>query len=500
MPRSTPPKASRLFPRLRSGGDPSIVEALGVFKSWRATSIVLGPALGLLAYALGGGMDEPARIMLGIFTLTATYWTLGSIPPFATAILAMTLMAFLLGIPAGAGVNAGGVTSWKQFIEPAAAPVIVLMLGGFVMGRTAHLLQVDAVMARALIRPFARTPSLTLLGVMLVTALFSMWMSNTATAAMMLAIVVPIASQFPAGANERRSLLLSIAIGANVGGMGTPIGTPPNAIAFAALKGADVDITFLDWLIIGIPGVVLVLVLAWLALCKLYPWTTDRVDLAWPTSTRRVDWRIWTVVLTFTVTVGLWVSSAWTGLDVAAVAILPLMVFTATGLLTRKELNSLEWDILLLIAGGLALGQGMTLTGLADWMVEQLPLCGLGALSMLLVLGASTLALSTFMSNTAVANMLMAIGLGLALSGESAAGLAQIGLIIALCASLAMGLPVSTPPNAIVFAGGQEPDADGNQIQGVGTVDFLRVGSIVGVLGLAYALVVGVMVVPRLIG
>lgn len=170
-----------------------MVEVLGRFTSWQPVSVLTGPLLGLLAYALGGSLDEPARVMLGIFTLTAAYWTLGSIPPFGTAILAMTLMTFLLGIPAGNGADEGGVKGWTEFIAPAAAPVIVLMLGGFVMGRTAHLLRVDVVLARALIRPFAKTPALTLLGVMLVTAGFSMWMSNTATAAMMRAIVAPIA-------------------------------------------------------------------------------------------------------------------------------------------------------------------------------------------------------------------------------------------------------------------------------------------------------------------
>ncbi|GAB4553989.1 MAG: SLC13 family permease [Phycisphaerales bacterium] len=490
----------RIYRRLTMGGEPSIVEALGNFKWWPFLSIIAGPALGLLAYMLVDDLETPARIMLGIFTLTAVYWTLGSIPPFATAILCMTLMAFLLGIPADAGATTSDVKSWTQFIEPAAAPVIVLMLGGFVMGRTAHLLGVDRVLAGTLIKPFARTPSLTILGVMLVTALFSMWMSNTATAAMMLAIVAPIAGQYPAGANERRSLLVSIAVGANVGGMGTPIGTPPNAIAFAALKGQGVDITFLDWLLIGIPGVVVVLLLAWMALCWLYPWSSKDIALTFPKREGRADWKVWTVVLTFVVTVGLWVSSAWTNLPVAAVAILPLMVFTATGLLTRKELNSLEWDILLLIAGGLALGKGMTLTGLADWMVAQLPLGGLGAATTVALLCAATLALSTFMSNTAVANMLMAIGIGLALSGETGAGIAQVGVSIALGASLAMGLPVSTPPNAIVFAGGQEPDAQGRQVHGVRTSDFLRVGAIVGVLGLIYAVAISVTLVPRLIG
>ncbi len=489
----------RLFRRLRSGGDPSIVETLDRLGWWPTFSVLAGPVCALVAYALADGVEEPARVMLGIFTLTAVYWTLGSIPPFATAILSMALMIFLLGIPAESGVPSGSVETWQQFIAPAAAPVIVLMLGGFVMGRTAHLLRVDAVLARAFIRPFAKTPARTVLGVMGVTALFSMWMSNTATAAMMLAIVAPIAGQFPSGAKARRSLLLAIAVGANVGGMGTPIGTPPNAIAFAALQAAGVDITFLDWLLIGVPGVVITLLLAWGAICWLYRWETKDVEIVWPSIPEHAGWKQWVVVGTFTVTVGLWMSSAWTDLPIAAVALIPLIVFTATGLLTRKEFNSLEWDILLLIAGGLALGQGMTLTGLADWMVEQLPLAGLGAMTTVFVLGASTLLLSTFMSNTAVANMLIAIGIGLASTGESGASTSQIGVVIALAASLAMGLPVSTPPNAIVFAGGSEPDAEGKQSAGVGTSDFLRVGGIVGLIGLVYALAVCVWVVPRVL-
>lgn len=501
--------------RLEQGFDVSIFEAFTRVHWWPIVALASGPLLGTLAFALVSPLDPavmatPAKFMLAIFVWVATYWTLGSIPPFATGLLAVALMVFFLGVPAAEGFvgadEGGGITGYQQFLAPAAAPVIVLMFGGFVLSKALHKHGVDKVLAVAFIKPFARDPRLLVLGVMLVSAVFSMWMSNTATAAMMITLIGPVLAQVDRASPLRKALVMAVPIGANVGGIGTPIGTPPNAIAFGALRGAGVDITFVGWLAFGLPVVAVLLAVGWSYLMLVYRGGETKLEIEWPDpSTAPACVRSAGKVIgglrplnvggatarrvclgTFAMTVLLWVSGSWTGLPIAAVALVPVVVFTATRLLDKDDINSLDWAILLLMAGGLALGAGMQASGLAEWIVSSVPLAGMSPMALLAVIGLLTLTLSTFMSNTAVANMLMAIGLGLAGTGVAASAdgvegvtALQLGVAVALSASLAMGLPVSTPPNAIAFSSGM-----------ITIPDFLRVGAAYAVLGVGSVVVV----------
>ncbi len=485
--------------------DASIIKGLVDARWWPIVSVGLGPILGSFTFlaaetALPGNehLNADARVMLGIFVLTAWYWITAAIPPFATGVLIMGLGALFLGYPAKDGrpfaVPAGGstITDWTDFIAPAAAPVVILMLGGFILGKAAHKTGFDTLLAQVLLTPFAASPARLILGVLLVTAFLSMWMSNTATAVMMVTLVGPLCFSLDKSSKLRRALLLAVPVGANVGGIGTPIGTPPNAIAFGALKAAGVELDFLGWMLFAVPVVVVLLLVAWAALLVFYKFTDDdrakSASLEMPPPQRGGLAAVVTAI-TFGFTVFLWVTSPWTGLPIAAAALVPLMVFTASGIMSRNDINTLEWDILLLIAGGLALGKGMESTGLAAWLVDQIPLAGLPAIAVIVVISSMTLLMSTLMSNTATANLLMPIALGLAGAAATTDGgestvpvvlsLTQAGIAVALGAGLAMGLPVSTPPNAVSFAAG-----------GLSVFDFLRIGAIIGVAGLAATLVV----------
>ena len=515
--RTDPSQANqRDFPRMRRIAsemgyrpDASIVRGLVDARWWPIVSVGLGPILGALAFLASETvlpnheqLSPDARVMFGIFVLAAWYWTTAAIPPFATGTLIMGLGALFLGYPAQGGrpfdVPAGvsTVSTWTEFIAPAAAPVVVLMLGGFILGKAAHKTGFDNLLARLLLTPFAQSPAKLILGVLIVTAFLSMWMSNTATAVMMCTLIGPLCFSLDKSSGLRKALLLAVPVGANVGGIGTPIGTPPNAIAFGALKSAGVEIDFLGWMIFAVPVVVVLLAASWFALLLLFKFSDEdreasrNLDMPPP---ERGGLAAVITAGTFTLTVLLWVTSPWTGLPIAAAALVPLMVFTASGVMSRNDINTLEWDILLLIAGGLALGKGMASTGLADWLVAQIPLAGLPVAAVILVISTMTLLMSTLMSNTATANLLMPIALGLAATTASTAAVAvsgdpaaahgilpiQAGVAVALGAGLAMGLPVSTPPNAVSFAAG-----------GLSVADFIRIGGIVGALGLALTLVV----------
>ena len=183
-------------------------------------------------------------------------------------------------------------------------------------------------------------------------------------------------------------------------------------------------------------------------------------------------WRRLLVLATFVITIGMWLSEPLHGVPTPVVAFVPLTVFTVSGVLTSSDIRSLQWDVLLLLAGGLALGIGVSETGLADWLVSKLPTDDASPLVLAVIFAMTAMLLSNFMSNTAAANVIIPMGLALAVGSE-----AFVVVPIAFGASLAMCLPVSTPPNAIAYSTGQ-----------LDARDFLVGGVLIGVVGLAISI------------
>ena len=316
-----------------------------------------------------------------------------------------------------------------------------------------------------------------MLGLMLITALFSMWMSNTATTAMMMTLVAPMLAQLPPGEPFRKALALAVPVAANIGGIGTPIASPPNAVAIGFLQKAGLHIGFLDWMFVAVPLLLGLLLFSWEMLWRFH--RPADADIRIAQTPQRLNRRGWFVVGVFVVTVLLWLTDRWHGLPAAVVALLPAVAFTASGILDRTDVNSLDWHILILIAGGISLGAGMQLTGLDDFVAQTLPRAG--GIWLLAVLVVATIGLGTFMSNTAAANLLLPIGISAATVAGASGGpsAVQAALCIAMAASLSMALPVSTPPNAIAYAQGE-----------FSTRDLARVGLLVGLAG-AILLIVG---------
>ncbi len=441
-------------------------------------------AAGIVAAVLLRQPEWPreAAWMAAIFVLAALLWVTEALPLFATALLVIALEIVLLSNPGGwpgLGFAAGDSPGWRTIVAAAADPVLILFFGGFLLARAAVKEGVDHAMSGLLLRPFGGRPLATLLGVMLVTALFSMWMSNTATTAMMMALVAPMIAQVPRGDAFRKALPLAVAVAANIGGIGTPIASPPNAVAVGFLQRAGQPVGFLSWMLVAVPLMLGMLGFAWLLLTRLFPLKTPELRLR-PIS-EPLTARAWFVVGTFTVTVLLWLSDPWHGLPAAVIALVPAIVFTATGLLDRTDVNSLEWNILILIAGGVALGTGMQMSGLdrivAGWLPASGEISRFGLLGALIV---TTILVSTFMSNTAAANLLLPIGVPAAMTLGGSGFATEMALGIALAASMSMALPVSTPPNAIAYSTGE-----------VATRDLALVGTILGVIA-ALAIAAGI--------
>ncbi len=352
-------------------------------------------------------------------------------------------------------------TQQKSIFATFADPIIILFLGGFFLADAATKFRLDINLARVLLRPFGTNPKYVLLGLMSVTALFSMFMSNTATAAMMLALLTPVLALFKPEDRGRAAFALCIPIGANVGGIGTPIGTPPNAIALKFMQENGWNVTFGDWMMFGIPFVVIMLLIGWFILLKMFPIDQKALDLAKEMKGKFMTTpKAWVVYITFIVTILLWVvPKQYHGLDANSVAIVPIAVFSVTGVITAKDLRAMSWDVLWLVAGGFALGVALGETKLANDLINSIPFAEWDSLA--LIVGSSLICLfmATFMSHTATAALLMPIMASVAagmVAGGAMDAPGAIGLLvtIAFASSLGMALPISTPPNAMAYATG----------------------------------------------
>ncbi len=414
------------------------------------------------------GLSPAGVWTLFILVFAAALWITEAIPAFAVAILIIGLEIAILGRPGG--VFAKTDEDWTMFVEPWASPVIWLFFGGFVLAAAAARTGLDRWLSRLVIGRCGNQPRWLLAGVMGMTFCFSMFVSNTATTAMMIAVTAPIIATLGSGDRFPRALLLGVPFAAGLGGMATVIGSPPNAIAHGILRSTQ-QINFLQWMMIGLPPALLLLAIVWAFLLRRHPAAAERVDLSALTTSEPFPrmlplWQRLTVMITFFFTVALWMTGPLHGIPTPVVSFVPITVFTVTGVVGTREIRSLHWDILLLLTGGLALGVAVSRTGLAEWLVALLPVADWGPVAVVLALSYLCAGLSNFMSNTAAANILIPIAAAL-----STAAPAAYVVPIALAASAAMCLPVSTPPNAIAFAQGR-----------LEARDFLAGGLLVGLI------------------
>lgn len=416
------------------------------------------------------GVLNPLEIrVIGVFVMAALFWILQPFPIWSTSVLVIVLMIITMSDSALTPFRVDGVTmiSHKAVMGTFANPIIMLFLGGFFLAAAATKYKMDLNLARVLLKPFGKNPKFVLLGLMLITAVFSMFMSNTATAAMMLAILAPVLKLFDENDRGKAAFALAIPLGANIGGMGTPIGTPPNAIALGALNDAiargDLNaapISFGQWMAFGIPYVIILMVIAWLLLLKIYPIKMKEMILniegagKFDTSPKAII-----VYITFVVCVALWVTGKGVhGINDNAIAMIPMAVFALTGVITKKDLNAMSWDVLWLVAGGFALGVGLNATGLAKHLIETIPFATWSPIALMVGCGIICLFMANFMSHTSTATLLVpilcAVGIACQDNLVGLGGVTALLVSVAFASSLGMSLPISTPPNALAHATG----------------------------------------------
>ena len=408
-------------------------------------------------------LDQAQVYVLFLLFLSIGLWVTEAVPPFAVGLLIFGFLVFALG-GYYAEIDPENASKYvAKYVQTWSNSVIWLMLGGFVIAEAMQKVGLDKTLFKMTISKFGSKPRNVLLGIMLVTAVFSMIMSNTATTAMMIAAVIPFINTLDKNAPFAKALLIGIPAAASLGGMGTIIGSPPNAIAVDAMSNHGVQFGFLEWMIIGFPVAVSLVFLFWLFLISKFVPKVSTIDLSFlndledesPSNSRifNIKRKIVSGVLLLTLT--LWLTGNIHGIPASAVSLLPIMLLTLLGIVSGNDVRKLPWDTLMLVAGGLSLGLAIQETGLAEYYVKMLSNYDLNIYALMIVFSLLTVILSNFMSNTATTTILIPIAIILVSSNQ-----VILPLVIGLSASAALFLPISTPPNAIAFSTGKLEQKD----------------------------------------
>jgi solute carrier family 13 (sodium-dependent dicarboxylate transporter), member 2/3/5 len=442
--------------------------------------LLLGPllALGCLLLPTPDGLTGEAHRVGAIALLMAVWWICEALPMAAIALLPIALFPLLQIMPVGSVTPAYG------------HPIIFLFVGGFLIAVTMERWNLHKRIALAIIRQVGFGPRRLILGFMLASAFLSMWVSNTATAMMMVPIGIAVIGQTrdllakhsadngtiaACPRNFGTSLMLGIAYACSIGGVATIIGTPPNTVLVGTVERLlNQSISFLDWMIFAVPLAVVMLLLCWYYLVTFaFPAgfqtlqggdaVIDRDYAELGPVTKEERW----IMLVFGLVAAAWIGRSFVNLpqlrlvNDTSIAILGALALFCIPSNFRKGVFLLDWPtavkipwgIVILFGGGLALADGFSSTGLADWLGHALTgMRGMHILFVLLAVTGLTIFLTEVTSNTATATMLMPIMASMAL----ALGVHPYGLMVAaaIAASFAFMLPVATPPNAVVFGSG----------------------------------------------
>lgn len=435
-----------------------------------------GPALFavLLLLPPPAGLSPDAWAVAAVTALMVVWWITEALPVAATALLPIVAFPLL------------GVAKIADATAPYAHPLIFLFLGGFLIAKAVERWNLHRRLALSILRIVGSSPARLIAGFMAATALLSMWLSNTATTIMMVPIALAVVGLLQRNGKDEATkegdgfalaLLLGIAYAASLGGLGTLIGTPPNALLAAFLaERHGITIGFAQWMLLGVPLAALLLGLTWLLLTRL-AFRIDRRPIPGAAETLaaqlaalgplRREERL--VALVFLAVALLWVLrpllDGWLpGLQLSDTGIallgglglfvIPVDARRGRFLMDWQAAKELPWGVLLLFGGGLSLASAIQASGLAAWIGDVLAGCsGWPVLGLILLITAIVVFLTEVTSNTATASVFIPIAatLGACISADPTI----FAIPVALAASCAFMMPVATPPNAIVYASGQ---------------------------------------------
>lgn len=430
--------------------------------------LVLGPVIAILIALMPApeGLERGGMLVAGLLALMAVWWATEAVPIAVTSLLPLALMPLF------------DIMSLREVAAPYADPVVLLLLGGFIVALAVEKWNLHRRIALNILIVSGARLKLLAAGFMLATALLSMWISNTATSLMMAPIAISVAMSAGAGTRLATALLLGIAYSASIGGLATPVGTPTNLIAMGWLEeSAGITISFREWMGFGLPVVALMLPAAWFVVTWGLKATREQAEAArgvirhehaglGPITRPQAR-----VAIVFGLIAGAWILREQLvqvpglgGLTDMGIAIIGAVVMflvphgdAATraagrgfGLLDWEDGKGIPWEVVLLFGGGLSLAAGVQASGLAEWLGTAL--AGFGSLPpILLILMIVTLLifLTEVMSNVAAMTTFLPI-LG-AMAAATGADVRSLVLPCAMAASCAFMLPIATGPNAVVF-------------------------------------------------
>jgi len=418
------------------------------YKSVYLFLISFGLALGFTLLLKEPEFNDTKVYVLFLLFFALGLWFTEAVPAFAVSIFIIAYLVFMLGNP---NLNATP-ENIEKYVTTFSSSIIWLMLGGFFMAAAMTKTNLDEALFRFTLKISGSNPRNLLIGLMLTTMIASMLMSNTATTAMVIASIMPLLKSLGKESPLTKAFLLGVPIAATTGGMGTIIGSPPNLIAIGALENAGIEVSFLDWMIYGLPLAFVLTAVSCFVLIWIYIKDTKAISLDFLHAQQEVltdkeKMKRITVIVIIAITIILWLTTSFHGLKVGAVSAIPLVFLPLFGILKNKDVQGLPWDTLLLVAGGLSLGLALLHSGLLDYYAGYIKQMEVQEIILLLLFAFMTMILSNVMSHTATSTVLIPLGMAILVNAQT-----EVALIIGLAASTALFLPVSTPPNAIAFS------------------------------------------------
>ncbi|NHJ32183.1 MAG: DASS family sodium-coupled anion symporter, partial [Asgard group archaeon] len=443
-------------------------------------STELGKTIDVIYFSMA--VPFKSGVAMGLLVIIAGLWISEIVPTIVGSFLVPIIVVI------------SGISTTGEALQPFFDPVIALFFGGFIIAEALKKHNIDRRLALGIVSNASFRPSMLILILMSVSAFLSMWMSNTASAAVMIPIAIALVTQIESGGREknisgfRKALILGIGYAATTGGIASVIGTPANPIAIAGLADVGIDISFLKWIGFGLPFVLLMLFIIWGYLLLVFKPKISKESLEEAQIVFRDDLKKmgkmnkkqWVTVAIFIFTIILWLMATplknWTNGVVAIssgiVALIAVVLIFGFNLLEVKDVKKVNWNALFLFGGGLSLGDALVATGIGDWIASKMGIIeGKHFIIIALIVGGISLLVTAVASNTASAAMLIPLVIPIAVSLQIDPTL--LALVVAMGSSIDYALVFGTPPTMISYSTGY-----------FSVKEIFRIGSILDIVGI----------------